>query len=318
MSIFTASAVSELPPPELEQDPTSVSEELTDFLSQHMASFKCCAHDLAHCYRVAQLSLEIARAGMAAPCSRAYNLRVVYLAGLLHDVLDSKLVSVPDSGQHDSIERQVVNLLRVNEGTSETEATDIMVIVKSIGYKNIIKPDWNKQVVTFPVEYECIQDADLLDAIGSIGLARVFSYGGRKHRPIFGFSESASLGVVGMALTPEQYAAREGDLMHAYIHVHIHSYTCIYVHIHSYDFLLSLMLVWLLLGSGIEHFFDKLLRIRGYLRTSRGIELGEKRHLRMVEFLRSIDEELTEAKALDAGKITSLLNEYFITSPRDL
>ncbi|CAM9112325.1 unnamed protein product, partial [Ectocarpus fasciculatus] len=224
---------------------TSVSAELAAFLEQHMASFQCSAHDVRHCYRVARLALSIA----VQVEGEKYDLRVVYLAGLLHDVLDSKLVG---SQATVPVSEQVKDLLQRCEGVSEERISCIMSIVKSVGYKNLIKPEWASVVALLPREYVAVQDADLLDAIGSIGLTRVFSYGGRKNRPIFGFSEGDALGV-NTQLTAEQYAVRA--------------------------------------GGSIEHFFDKLLRIRLLLKTAPGVVLGEKRHFRMVLFLRDVDEE---------------------------
>lgn len=248
-----------------EGDVVGVSAELADFLSQHMSSFRCSAHDLKHCYRVARLALDIASSGGS---ETPYDLRVVYLSGLLHDIMDSKLVDT--SRDKISIEDRARELLRRCEHVDEASIDSIMRIVKSIGYKNLIKPDWGVTVAQFPAEYWCVQDADLLDAIGSIGLTRVFSYGGRKNRPIFGFTEELSLGV-GKQLSPDEYAARE--------------------------------------GGSIEHFFDKLLRIRALLRTARGKELGAKRHDRMVQFLMDIDDELLDAGDASAGCISILLQD---------
>ena len=189
-------------------DPTAVSEELSTFLATHMASFQCCAHDLAHCYRVANLSLQIAESSDP-EFKEQYDLRVVYLAGLLHDVLDSKLVAPSEPGKGKSIEEQLVEKMNTCENLSSDQTDKIILIIKSIGYKNLIKPQWSEVVAQLPAEYSTVQDADLLDAIGSIGLTRVFSFGGKRNRPIFGFTDQEPDGVQ-LSLTPAQYAARAG------------------------------------------------------------------------------------------------------------
>lgn len=253
----------------LGSDVTGISDELTAFLSLHMASFKCSAHDLRHCYRVASLALNIASSGIE---KAQYDLRVVYLAGLLHDILDSKLVDALDDTA--SIEKQATDILLQFESVSDDKVDKIMKIVKNVGYKNLIQPNWLSVVEKLPAEYKCVQDADLLDAIGSVGITRVFSYGGRKNRPVFGFSEADSLGV-NQILTPEEYAVRA--------------------------------------GGSVEHFFDKLLRIRSLLLTAQGIKMGNVRHFRMVQFLHDVDDELAEAGDPEAGRISELLQDRSVT-----
>jgi uncharacterized protein len=239
-------------------DCLAVSPALATFIDEHMTSFQCNAHDTAHVYRVATLAVKIAQRGpdLGSP-------RVAYLAGLLHDVMDSKLVV----GDKTDVEEKITMMLKDNEHLTENEISDVLKIIKAVGYKNIIKPGWNPDAL--PKEYLCVQDADLIDAIGYIGVTRTFSFGGKRNRAIFGTS-SALLG--NDTVTPEHYS--KGD------------------------------------GSGVQHFFDKLLRIKRFLRTSLGMEIAARRHKNMIDFLKGLDEELTEIGDSEAGRITELLRDY--------
>ena len=56
-------------------------------------------------------------------------------------------------------------------------------------------------------------------------------------------------------------------------------------------------------GSGVAHFFDKLLKLKSMMSTVKGKELAEKRHQFMIEFLNQVDDELTETLYEEGGNI---------------
>lgn len=161
----------------VEQTETYVKEQLKDDFS---------GHDWFHISRVARTADAIGEEEQA-------NRFVCRLAALLHDLADDKLRDGEEAGLRevgDWLER-----LQADEGT--IAAT--LEIISTISYKGGGRPPMAT------LEGQVVQDADRLDAIGAVGIARVFAYSGAVGRPIHdpGFSPRA-------ALTPEEYRGGEG------------------------------------------------------------------------------------------------------------
>lgn len=121
-------------------------------------------HDWWHINRVWQLAITIAKHERA-------NLFLVEMAALLHDLDDWKLKS--DSGERS---RQWMEKL----GIAPDEIEQIEQIITEVSFKGA-------GVDTTPtsLEAQVVQDADRLDAMGAIGIARTFAYGGNKNRKIY-------------------------------------------------------------------------------------------------------------------------------------
>ena len=122
-------------------------------------------HDYFHTLRVYKTATRVAE------CEKA-NLKIVQLAALLHDVDDIKLS--PET--HKNKDR-AVGFLREHNISEET----IKIICDIIGEVSFKGCD---SVVPETIEGKCVQDADRLDAIGAIGIARAFAYGGNHNRVI--------------------------------------------------------------------------------------------------------------------------------------
>jgi uncharacterized protein len=126
-------------------------------------------HDWFHINRVYKNALLIAK-------NEKVDLFVVQLGALLHDIADAKFYdgdeSIGPKKARDFLESQQVE---------ETVISHIENIILFISYKSSF--DHNKSFSS--PELNVIQDADRLDAIGAIGIARCFNYGGFKNRSLY-------------------------------------------------------------------------------------------------------------------------------------
>ncbi|MCQ4087070.1 HD domain-containing protein [Saccharibacillus sp. JS10] len=138
-------------------------------------------HDWWHIYRVTRLSKKIAVAEGA-------NLFICELAALLHDLIDEKLFDDPEAEK-----QRLQDWMLENEVTTD-EAAHVMEIITTLSFKG----GAGQPMTT--LEGEVVQDADRLDAIGAIGIARTFVYSGKKGRPMYDPNVP-----VREEMTPEQY-----------------------------------------------------------------------------------------------------------------
>ena len=119
-------------------------------------------HDLDHTLRVFRLATRIAEAEGA-------NVADVQIAALLHDVDDHKLS--PETAEEQGRARTFLHSYNV----SPERAERILRMIAQVSFsRNTCPPD--------TLEGRCLQDADRLDAMGAIGIARTFAYGGSKGR----------------------------------------------------------------------------------------------------------------------------------------
>jgi len=125
-------------------------------------------HDWFHIERVYKNALLIAQ-------DEECDLTVVKLGALLHDIADSKF--------HDGDETvgpKVARAFLESEKVEEAIIVHVINIIDNISFKggNFEKEFHSK-------ELEIVQDADRLDALGAIGIARCFNYGGFKNRALY-------------------------------------------------------------------------------------------------------------------------------------
>lgn len=121
-------------------------------------------HDYFHTLRVFKMAKRIAE------CEGA-NVEIAQLAALLHDVDDRKISPETYEGQTNA--REFLRSSNVDEKTVEL----VCRIIREISFgANSSAPS--------TLEGKCVQDADRLDAIGAIGIARAFAYGGNRNRYI--------------------------------------------------------------------------------------------------------------------------------------
>ncbi len=125
-------------------------------------------HDWFHIERVYKNALSIAE-------NEVCDDTVVKLAALLHDIADSKF--------HNGDETVGPEIAREFLLSNEVEEATIQHIIKII--ENVSFKGGNTQKEFSSIELDIVQDADRLDAIGAIGIARTFNYGGFKNRPLY-------------------------------------------------------------------------------------------------------------------------------------
>jgi len=121
-------------------------------------------HDWFHIDRVGKMALRIAE-------TEDCDLFVIEMAALLHDLDDWKLTTTESSKSE--------NWLDFIELDSEV-ASHILEIIEEVSFKGA-----GTDTPVKSIEAAIVQDADRLDAIGAIGIARTFAYGGHKSRLIY-------------------------------------------------------------------------------------------------------------------------------------
>jgi uncharacterized protein len=135
-------------------------------------------HDWFHIERVYKNALLIAK-------NEDCNLTVVGLGALLHDIADSKFHN-GDETVGPKMAREFLKSHQVDEET----IVHVIKIIENISYKG---GNFEKQFHS--KELNIVQDADRLDALGAIGIARTFNYGGFKNRVLYDPAIAPQLGM---------------------------------------------------------------------------------------------------------------------------
>jgi uncharacterized protein len=126
-------------------------------------------HDWFHIERVYKNTLLIAK-------HEGVDLTVVSLAALLHDIADPKF-----HNGDETIGPRVASAFLLKHNVDSEIIEHVTQIIENMSFKNTF--DLNASFTS--KEMEVVQDADRLDAIGAIGIARCFNYGGFKDRPLY-------------------------------------------------------------------------------------------------------------------------------------
>jgi len=189
------------------------------------------SHDWYHIKRVLELSREI-------HAIEGGNKELVELCALLHDLSDHKY-----NGGDYELGGAVAREWIMDAGGSDELANQVSLIVPKISYKGA-----NVEDQKLPIEGQIVRDADRLDAIGAIGVARAFAYGGSKNRPLFNPD-----------IKPVMHDSKE-----AYLNAKTHT---------------------------VNHFYEKLLKIKDRIETASGKIIAKQRHEFMVSFLEQFHSE---------------------------
>ena len=187
-------------------------------------------HDWFHIERVYNLSRYLAEKENA-------DSFIVEMAALLHDIDDWKFSSSNDTNTTNT--EVFLRKIQVNE----EELIKIIKIINTISFKGGVV-DSSQETI----EGKVVQDADRLDAIGAIGIARTFAYGGNKNRVIYDPN-----------IKPINFTSLE--------------------EVKSEN------------NHTINHFYEKLLKLKDLMNTKSAKEIAEKRHKYMEEILNELYSE---------------------------
>jgi len=196
-------------------------------------------HDWWHAYRVWKMSLILAKE------EKDIDLFVVQLTALLHDIADWKF-----HGGDDTIQERKIKEILNKFGVDKKIIDHVNEIIRSMAYKS---PTTISKVKT--KEAMIIQDADRLDALGAIGIARAFVTG-----QIFGQKIYDPNKKVNLKQTPEEYKKK-------------------YIGEDK--------------NTIINHFYEKLLLLKNQMNTKTAKKIAEKRHKFMKQYLDRFFKEWT-------------------------
>ncbi len=146
-------------------DPARVVARTERFVREQLAG-DATGHDWWHVERVRRLALELA-------AEEGADAFTVELAALLHDVGDYKRSGSDEAGP--AAARAWLDAQGVEAGVRDR----VVEIVRGVSFRGAGVAD-----VELPVEGRCVRDADRLDALGAIGIARAFAYGGASGQPL--------------------------------------------------------------------------------------------------------------------------------------
>jgi uncharacterized protein len=217
-----------------------------DFVKKEMNGNDA-SHDWGHIERVLKLSRIIAIQ------ENIPDLEIVELAAILHDVGDWKYSGSETSGPF------AVKLFLQNEHLEPSKIDKIIEIIKEVSFKEELpKCDTmgndiiNNEHIYSSRELAVVQDADRLDALGAIGIARAFCFSGRKGRAMYDPRIAPRTN-----LTKEEYIDKDSQRE----------------------------------NTTINHFYEKLLLLKDMMKTSLGKKMAIERHAFMETYLKQFISE---------------------------
>lgn len=218
-----------------------VKGKVEEAVKSYMAQYKDSSHDWKHVMRVRAMAMKIAES--FGPATVDY--KVVELAALMHDVGDFKFLKDGESSEA-SLKNFMESIGVIDDKYQEA----IGWIVKRVSFRQeLANPTkdgpWYNELC-------CVQDADRLDAIGAIGIARCFAYNGSKNLPLYD-PEVLPIDMSQPGSYDQQTKAKASNAR--------------------------------------NHFYEKLLLLKDFMKTPFGQEEAAKRHALTLSFIQSFDNE---------------------------
>lgn len=150
----------------------SLISETVRYVKQTLANAEA-GHDWFHIQRVYRNALYLHK-------HEGGNLEIIQLAALLHDIADSKFHKTPDGTADHELGPQKAAAFMRSQNVAPEVIHEVVQIIRCMSFSMSFETqNYHSK------ELEIVQDADRLDAIGAIGIARAFHYGGYKNRVMF-------------------------------------------------------------------------------------------------------------------------------------
>ncbi|WP_424004352.1 HD domain-containing protein [Maribacter sp. IgM3_T14_3] len=175
---------------------SEIVEETITFVKETLKNAEG-GHDWFHIQRVFNNSMLIAKD------EDDVNLLVVSLGALLHDIADAKF----NDGDESLGPKMAENFL-LSLGVPKRTINHVTNIIKYSSFKASLTDGKMKKKLFSSKELKVVQDADRLDALGAIGIARAFNYGGFKNRALYDPSISPNL-----EMSKEEYKKSEAPTL---------------------------------------------------------------------------------------------------------
>ena len=132
-------------------------------------------HDIEHSLRVFKNAVDISKSVLSKNKDIKLNIFIISLSAILHDVDDYKIKNY----NKDNPYQNLLNFLEQNKINNEQDINLIKEIISDVSFKA------GESKTPKTLEGKIVQDADRLDALGAIGIARAFAFGGSKNRKIY-------------------------------------------------------------------------------------------------------------------------------------
>lgn len=202
-------------------DKALILEKTRDFVKEKMYK-EGSGHDWFHVERVCNMAKYLAQKESA-------DMFIVEMTALLHDIDDWKFSDVYNT----TVTEEFLKSVEV----SEEDSNRILNIIKTMSYKGGVVDSTQNTT-----EGMVVQDADRLDALGAIGIARAFAYGGSKNRSMYDPS-----------IKPIDFKSLD--------------------EVKNKD------------NHTINHFYEKLFKLKDLMNTNTAKEIAKKRHKYMENFI---------------------------------
>lgn len=147
--------------------------KVIDFVQKQLEGEKT-GHDFYHGQRVAHLASQLYLQDNPDAHADSRMVAIIQTAGYLHDTIDEKICADPEQ-----VIEQIKHLLP-QVGFTELEAKDILFTIQHMSFSQNIEHHYQ-----LPVSGEYVQDADRIESLGAMGIARAFTYGGAHGNVIY-------------------------------------------------------------------------------------------------------------------------------------
>lgn len=148
-------------------------DKITSFVKQQLKDEKT-GHDFYHGRRVANLASQMYLQDNPDARPNSRMVAIIKTGGYLHDTIDEKICADPEA-----VIAQIKQLLPQADFT-ELEVQDILFTIQHMSFSQNIEHHYQ-----LPVSGEYVQDADRIESLGAMGIARAFTYGGAHENAIY-------------------------------------------------------------------------------------------------------------------------------------